>query len=116
MIFTALAGMLMAIRTNFDPAAGPIRLIFAFEAVIIGGLGSLWGTLLGGNGARHRPGNRRGVVADLADPRRPYCVSDHSHRPSERVLPAHEGLVPRTRSSHCFVANPSANFGFKRGH
>jgi branched-chain amino acid transport system permease protein len=48
MIFTALAGVLMAIRTNFDPAAGPIRLIFAFEAVIIGGLGSLWGTLIGG--------------------------------------------------------------------
>jgi branched-chain amino acid transport system permease protein len=48
MIFTALAGVLMAIRTNFDPAAGPVRLIFAFEAVIIGGLGSLWGTLLGG--------------------------------------------------------------------
>ena len=48
MIFTALAGVLMAIRTNFDPAAGPIRLIFAFEAVIIGGLGSLWGTLAGG--------------------------------------------------------------------
>jgi branched-chain amino acid transport system permease protein len=48
MIFTALAGVLMAIRTTFDPAAGPLRLIFAFEAVIIGGLGSLWGTLLGG--------------------------------------------------------------------
>lgn len=48
MIFTALAGVLMAIRTTFDPAAGPIRLIFAFEAVIIGGLGSLWGMLIGG--------------------------------------------------------------------
>jgi branched-chain amino acid transport system permease protein len=48
MIFTAVAGVLMAIRETFDPAAGPIRLIFAFEAVIIGGLGSLWGTLLGG--------------------------------------------------------------------
>jgi branched-chain amino acid transport system permease protein len=48
MIFTALAGVLFAIRTNFDPAAGPIRLILAFEAVIIGGLGNLWGTLLGG--------------------------------------------------------------------
>jgi branched-chain amino acid transport system permease protein len=48
MIFTAIAGILFAIRTNFDPAAGPIRLILAFEAVIIGGLGSLWGTLLGG--------------------------------------------------------------------
>ena len=48
MIFTALAGVLMAIRTTFEPASGPIRLIIAFEAVIIGGLGSLWGTLLGG--------------------------------------------------------------------
>ncbi len=48
MIFTALAGVLFAIRTNFDPAAGPIRLILAFEAVIIGGLGSMWGTLVGG--------------------------------------------------------------------
>jgi branched-chain amino acid transport system permease protein len=48
MIFTAIAGVLFAIRTNFDPSAGPIRLILAFEAVIIGGLGSIWGTLLGG--------------------------------------------------------------------
>jgi len=31
-----------------DPGAGPQRLIFAFEAVVIGGVGSLWGTLLGG--------------------------------------------------------------------
>jgi branched-chain amino acid transport system permease protein len=45
MIFTAIAGVLFAIRTNFDPAAG---LILAFEAVIIGGLGSMWGTLIGG--------------------------------------------------------------------
>lgn len=44
----AVAGVLLAIKTNFDPAAGPVRLLFAFEAVIIGGLGSLWGTLLGG--------------------------------------------------------------------
>jgi branched-chain amino acid transport system permease protein len=48
MIFTAIAGVLFAIRTNFDPAAGPVRLILAFEAVIIGGLGSMWGTLIGG--------------------------------------------------------------------
>ena len=48
MIFTALAGVLFAIRTIFDPSAGPIRLILAFEAVIIGGLGSMWGTLIGG--------------------------------------------------------------------
>ena len=44
----AIAGGLFAMRTNFDPSAGPVRLLFAFEAVIIGGLGSLWGTLAGG--------------------------------------------------------------------
>ena len=44
----AIAGIFLGIRTTFDPSAGPVRLIFAFEAVIIGGLGSLWGTLLGG--------------------------------------------------------------------
>ena len=40
--------MFLGIRANFDPSIGPARLIFAFEAVIIGGLGSLWGTLAGG--------------------------------------------------------------------
>jgi branched-chain amino acid transport system permease protein len=44
----AIAGVLMAIRTTFDPPSGPSRLIFAFEAVIIGGMGSPWGTLIGG--------------------------------------------------------------------
>lgn len=44
----ALAGLALGIYSSFDPSAGPPRLIFAFEAVIIGGLGSLWGTLLGG--------------------------------------------------------------------
>jgi branched-chain amino acid transport system permease protein len=44
----AIAGVFLAIRTNFDPASGPPRLLFGFEAVIIGGLGNLWGTLVGG--------------------------------------------------------------------
>lgn len=44
----ALAGVFLGIRTTFTPTVGPERLIFAFEAVIIGGLGSLWGTLAGG--------------------------------------------------------------------
>jgi len=44
----AIAGVFLAIRTTFSPSVGPARLIFGFEAVIIGGLGSLWGTLLGG--------------------------------------------------------------------
>jgi branched-chain amino acid transport system permease protein len=44
----AVAGIFLAIRTTFTPSLGPTRLIFAFEAVVIGGLGSLWGTLAGG--------------------------------------------------------------------
>ncbi|MDD7972671.1 branched-chain amino acid ABC transporter permease [Roseinatronobacter alkalisoli] len=45
---TALAGVFLGIRTAFDPAGGSARLIYGFEAVIIGGLGNLWGTLAGG--------------------------------------------------------------------
>jgi branched-chain amino acid transport system permease protein len=44
----ALAGVFLAMRSSFDPYSGPAQLIFAFEAVVIGGLGSLWGTLAGG--------------------------------------------------------------------
>jgi branched-chain amino acid transport system permease protein len=44
----AIAGVFLAVRANFDPSMGPARLIFGFEAVIIGGLGNLWGTLAGG--------------------------------------------------------------------
>lgn len=44
----ALAGVLLAMRATFDPYSGPMQLIFAFEAVVIGGIGSLWGTLVGG--------------------------------------------------------------------
>jgi branched-chain amino acid transport system permease protein len=42
-----IAGTLFGIGTIFDPALGPPQLLFAFEAVIIGGMGSLWGTLAG---------------------------------------------------------------------
>ena len=44
----ALAGVFLGMRQSFDPYAGQAQLIFAFEAVVIGGMGSLWGTLLGG--------------------------------------------------------------------
>jgi branched-chain amino acid transport system permease protein len=44
----ALAGVAFGMYSSFNPAAGPQRLIFAFEAVVIGGVGSLWGTLAGG--------------------------------------------------------------------
>jgi len=47
-LVVGVAGIWLAMRTNFDPSAGPVRLLFAFEAVIIGGLGNIWATLLGG--------------------------------------------------------------------
>jgi branched-chain amino acid transport system permease protein len=43
-----IAGVLLGIRTTFGPSDGSAQLIYAFESVIIGGLGNLWGTLLGG--------------------------------------------------------------------
>jgi branched-chain amino acid transport system permease protein len=48
MVVVTIAAFYLGARANFDPTAGPARLIYAFEAVIIGGLGSLWGTLAGG--------------------------------------------------------------------
>jgi branched-chain amino acid transport system permease protein len=43
-----LAGVFLAMRATFNPFSGPEQLIFAFEAVVIGGIGSLLGTLIGG--------------------------------------------------------------------
>ena len=42
-----VAGVLQALRTTVAPADGPLLLLFAFEAVIVGGMGSFWGTLAG---------------------------------------------------------------------
>ena len=46
-VLIAIAGVLQGMRTTVSPADGPLLLLFAFEAVIIGGMGSFWGTLLG---------------------------------------------------------------------
>lgn len=48
MIVVTISAFYLGMRASFDPAIGPARLIYAFEAVIIGGLGSFWGTLAGG--------------------------------------------------------------------
>ncbi|HWE18957.1 MAG TPA: branched-chain amino acid ABC transporter permease [Hyphomicrobiaceae bacterium] len=48
MVVIAVAALYLGMRANFDPTIGPARLLYAFEAVIIGGLGSFWGTLAGG--------------------------------------------------------------------
>lgn len=46
-VLVAVAGALQGMRTTFSPSDGPLLLLFAFEAVIIGGMGSFWGTLAG---------------------------------------------------------------------
>ncbi|MBF5005772.1 branched-chain amino acid ABC transporter permease [Diaphorobacter caeni] len=46
-VLVALAGGLQSMRTTVAPTDGPLLLLFAFEAVIIGGMGSFWGTLAG---------------------------------------------------------------------
>jgi branched-chain amino acid transport system permease protein len=46
-VLIAVAGMLQAMRTTVSPSDGPLLLLFAFEAVVIGGMGSFWGTFLG---------------------------------------------------------------------
>lgn len=46
-VLIAIAGVLQGMRTTVSPADGPLLLLFAFEAVIIGGMGSFWGTLVG---------------------------------------------------------------------
>lgn len=48
LITVAIAGMFLGMRATFTPYSGPTQLVFAFEAAVIGGSGSLWGTLIGG--------------------------------------------------------------------
>jgi branched-chain amino acid transport system permease protein len=47
-VTVGIAAGFMSIWTNFDPASGPTRLLIAFEVIVLGGLGSLWGSLAGG--------------------------------------------------------------------
>ena len=43
----AVGGVFAGIRSSFTPDTGPLSLLYAFEAVVIGGLGSLWGSFAG---------------------------------------------------------------------
>jgi branched-chain amino acid transport system permease protein len=43
-----IAALFLGLRMNFDPLSGPARLIIAFEVIVLGGLGNLWGILAGG--------------------------------------------------------------------
>ncbi len=44
----ALAGLSYGMLTEFVPTSGVTTLLFAFESVVIGGIGNVWGTLVGG--------------------------------------------------------------------
>ena len=44
----AIGGVLLAVRSSFTPFSGAERLLIAFEVVVLGGIGSFWGALLGG--------------------------------------------------------------------
>jgi branched-chain amino acid transport system permease protein len=48
LVTVTIAGMFLAMRGTFEPYSGAPQLLFAFEAAVIGGAGSLWGTLIGG--------------------------------------------------------------------
>src|ERR1700748_3595645 len=48
MVVVTIAALYLGTRANFDPTIGPARLIYAFEAVIIGGVQGLWQTRSGG--------------------------------------------------------------------
>jgi branched-chain amino acid transport system permease protein len=87
----AIAGVFLAVRANFDPSQGPARLIFGFEAVIIGGLGSLWGTLAGGL--------ILGVAQAIGGHLDPGWQTLAGHIAFLAVLAARpEGLFPKVRS------------------
>ena len=45
---SAVGAVFLGMRSTFAPGAGPERMLYAFEAVVLGGLGSIWGTFLGG--------------------------------------------------------------------
>jgi branched-chain amino acid transport system permease protein len=44
----SVAGMLLAMRSSFTPYSGVERLLIAFEVVVLGGLGTFWGAMVGG--------------------------------------------------------------------
>ncbi|TWF81015.1 amino acid/amide ABC transporter membrane protein 1 (HAAT family) [Pseudonocardia hierapolitana] len=48
LVTATIAGVAFGVQSSFDPHAGVLLLLFAFETIVIGGLGSLWGTLVGG--------------------------------------------------------------------
>lgn len=86
----AVAAVFLAMRATFDPSSGPVRLLFAFEAVIIGGMGNLWGTLAGGVilGVAQSIGAQFDAKAQILAGHLAFLIV---------LLLRPEGLFPRTR-------------------
>ena len=95
MATVGLAGAALAMRATFDPYAGAPQLIFAFEAAVIGGAGSLWGTLIGGI-----------VLGRRAEPRRADQSAGLLHR-RPRDIPRCAVRAPDTgrRRRRLFLAS-----------
>ena len=47
-LLAGVGGILLALDTNLQPGMGLINLVKAFAATLLGGVGNLWGALLGG--------------------------------------------------------------------
>src|SRR5262249_3175899 len=87
----AIAGVFLAVRANFDPSQGPARLIFGFEAVIIGGVGRPWGAGPGGLILRGGQAGGGPLCPPRAHPRRgvatPFCTSSRARRGRRACCP-----------------------------
>ena len=68
LVTVGLAGAFLPMRATFSPYSGAPQLIFAFEAAVIGGAGSLWGTTLrryrARSCAKHRRANQSSRLLD----------------------------------------------------
>ena len=94
-VVITIAALYLGLRANFDPTIGPARLLYAFEAVIIGGLGSFWGTLAGGVILGARPDHRRAHQSGMADLGRPSRLSGRAGAAAARPVSARAGLRMR---------------------
>jgi branched-subunit amino acid ABC-type transport system permease component len=47
-VLAGVSGILLALDTNLQPGMGLINLVKAFAATLLGGVGNIWGALLGG--------------------------------------------------------------------
>ena len=93
MVAVGIAGAALAMRATFDPYAGAPQLLFAFEATVIGGAGSLWGTLLGGVAL--------GVAQSLGAQVIPqgFLIGGHARVPGHPAGPAVPGQHPAAASA-----------------